>query len=620
MAEKRKQKHTGTRIRFVILGLVLSTVVVTGGALGWLIWHFRLPHPDPIEVKLDTVTLVVPKETTNRDTQTAVTLEPNNTLSPAELDALFAEGEDKWPLKFRLEQVVEGLDSPDGLALHPDSSELYISEEILSRISVIRDGLQVVIDRETPIYILKNGKKKKVEPLTSPEGIDFDAEGNLYVVEDRPGGRLIRFRSYTGRYVEGMVVPMPGDWQRFAWESVAIGSKGDLLIAGSDIESIGVNDELNPYTGVILYRDEENSWWVPYERLFASFSGVCFSKSGRHALYIEEVMGSIGWIDLTTRQVLGGHSSITAKTPEGICVLPDGTFLIAQENGHVLKMDPSTDEQEEVIADLGAIESVIWDAGNRRALVSADEAGKIYALWPDRDITSHADAMKYAPFYPTYTPRHVPRECPAYLANVLALAGLDYKRAIRPPISFRDFTSKVPLVAADAMAVPVLNSQEISNAIKRVQFVIFNPNQLAMEKDGTASLPLAAFAACKNDGEVIKTSMMQVESYFSSFESAQFEPIDLARIAVPQAGPVSVSSLGIATVHLLGLGQSDDYSLVLNPRYRDDSYMVVYKSDGTRIHYRLVNPTDETGGDLWVIALADKGADTWSLLGEAANN
>jgi len=620
MIDGLKQGKTGTSIRFAILGLVILAFVVLGGGLGWLIWHFRVPATSPDEVKLDAVTLLVPEEETNQETQTAITLEPDNTLSPAELDAMFAEGEEKWPLTFRLEQVVEGLKSPDGLALHPKSGELYISEENVSRISVIRDGLQVVINQETPIYVLREGKKKKVSPLSTPEGIDFDDEGNLYVVEDKPGGRLIRFRSYSGRYIEGIVVPMPGDWRQFAWESVTLGEHNTILMAGSDIESIGSNNELNPYTGIILYRDEEGSWWVPYERLFASFSEVCFSKSGKHALYTEEVMGGIGWIDLTTRQVLGGYSTITAKSPEGICVLPDGTFLIAQENGSVLKMDPGTDEYEEVIDGLGAIESIIWDPGSQRALITADGAGKVYALWPDRAVATHADAMKYAPFYPTYTPRHVPRDCPEYLANVLALAGLDYKRSIRPPVSFRDFTSKVPLVAADAMAVPVLNSQEIDNPIKRVQFVIFNPNQLAMDTDGTASLPLAAFAACKNDGEIIKTSMMQVESYFSSFESAKFEPIDFARIAVPQAGPVAVSSLGIATVHLLGLGQGDDYSLVLNPRYRDDSYMVVYKPDGTRIHYRLVNPDSDAGGDLWVIALADKGADTWSLLGKAAEN
>ncbi|NCC51861.1 MAG: hypothetical protein EOM20_11670 [Spartobacteria bacterium] len=615
-------EKTSGGFRVIILLAVLAVVLALGGGMGWLIWYFRLPRPAHENIKLEHVALVIPTEEAPPEENgvTAITLQPNNALSPSELDALFAEGEEKWPLQFRLEQVAQGLQAPDGLAIHPSSGELFIAEETPSRISIIRDGLQVVIDRETPIYTMHKGRKKKAAPLSMPEGIDFDAEGNLYVVEDRPGGRLLRFRNYSGRYPEGTVVPLPGDWSRFAWESVACGEKDTLLMAGSDIESVAGSSELTPYTGIILYRDEEGNWWVPYERLFASFSGVCFSKSGKHAIYIEEVMGGVGWIDLTTRQVLGGHSTITAKAPEGICVLPDGTFLIAQENGSVLKLDPGNDEHEVVVDELGAIESVLWDPGNQRALISADGPGKIFTLWPDRAISPHADAMKYAPFYPTYTPRHVPRECPEFLANVLALAGLDYTRDIRPPVTFRDFTSKVPLVAADAIAVPVLAAQEILNPIRRVQFVIFNPNQMAIDKDGSASLPLAAFAARKNDGEIIKTSMMQVESYFSAFDSAKFDPVDLARIAVPQAGPVSVSSLGIATVHLLGLGQGDDYSLVLNPRYRDDSYMVVYKPDGTRIHYRLDSPESPAGGDLWVIALAERGADTWALLGKAAEN
>jgi hypothetical protein len=48
--------------------------------------------------------------------------------------------------------------------------------------------------------------------------------------------------------------------------------------------------------------------------------------------------------------------------------------------------------------------------------------------------------------------------------------------------------------------------------------------------------------------------------------------------------------------------------------------MVVYTPDGERTHYKLLTPQGTNQPDSWVIALADKPADTWALLGKPALN
>jgi hypothetical protein len=593
----------------MIIAATAALVTVVAVAL-WL------KHPTTDTKQQDTpppIDMVVP----SRQPKIQPEIRPDASLAIRDTSTAESNSVDEQ-LHYRLEKIARDLASPDGLAIHPKNGMLFVSEETPSRISVIRDGPRAVIDRKTPV--MKQQGSQRAKPMINPEGIAFAPDGTLYAVEDIPGGRLLRFPEQNGKYPRGYVEPFPGNWSRFAWEGVAVSDKGEILICGSDLESADQESGLTPYTGIILYRDEEHNWWVPYERVFASFSGVGFSKHQKYAVYTEEVMGTIGWLDLSTRQILGGNSLVTAKSPEGICVLPDGTFLITEEGGTVMRLDPATDEREDIVSGLGGIESVIWDAGNHRAVVSADGTGQLLALWPDRRISSSDNAIRYAPFYPTCIPQHVPRKCPEYLVDVLAMGGLNYERRMQHQPTFREFTARVPLVAADAVTQPVLTTSEVTNPIERVQFVIFNPNKVMMNEDGTPSLPLAAFAAVKTSGEMIRTSLMKVESYFSSFESAGFEPMDLARVTVPHAGPVAVSSLGIATIHLLGLGQADDYSLVLNPRYNDDSYMVVYTPDGERTHYKLLTPQGTNQPDSWVIALADKPADTWALLGKPALN
>ncbi len=512
--------------------------------------------------------------------------------------------------------LTEGLVSPDGIAIHPFTGALFVSEEDASRVRVLIDGeTQVVIDGNTPVYHRDGDALRRGRALVFPEAIAFSAEGDLYAVEDTPGGRLIRFRlDEAGGYSEGEAVDIPGIWSQYAWEGLDVGSKGELLLAGSDVESVSKQDVLGIFSSVILYRDTEGNWWIPYQRLFSSFSEVRFSKSGKQAVYTCEITGEIGWIDLVGRHTLSGHSSYTARGAEGLTILPDGSFLVAEERGTIVHIDPASDRHEQVVTGLKSIESVQWDAVQRRVLVTEDGSGRLLAFAVDRPYDHTLDMLLYATYYPAHSPQNIPKVCPDYLAQVLAFGGLDYMHG-HPRVSFRDFVSRVPIVAADVRAAPLDPDKDIADPVLRVQFVVFEPNRLMAEGENPA-LAFAVFGLRTRSGRLVKTSRLPVLVRGTRLPDYQLRDLGAGALVVPQPSAVTVSSIGIATVHFLGLGRTPDYSLVLNPRNPLDSYMVVHHDDGTRDHYRLETTRPE--GELdWVIAYTHLRHDQWQRLSGA---
>ena len=520
---------------------------------------------------------------------------------------------------FAMDVLAEELSSPDGLAIQPDTGRVFVSEEDNARILMLGNMSAVVaINQDTPIYEIVDGRKKMMGGLRGPEGIAFATNGDLYVVEDVPGGRLLRFPfDEQGRCRQGEAVHIPGLPDNFAWEGVDTGPNGEILLAGSDIEALIHADQLNAFSGMIVYRDTEGAWWIPHQRLFSSFSSVCFSKSRHQALYTCEVTGEIGWIDLRSRRPVGGNSSIVARTPEGLCVLPNGMVLIAQENGSVLCLDPSTDRHEMVIQGLGSIESVIWDPANKRALVTEDGGGRVLAFSPDLPYPENEDMLDYASYHPIYSPQYVPSSCPNYLSGVFAMGGLDFRNHESEPMSFKQFTTRVPLIAADAKAVPLNPDAVGDDPIERIQFIVFNPNKMIMDEKGP-TLSLAAFAAKSRSGKVTRTLVSNPSARAADFMTGQIDSLEAGMMVVPQPAAISVSPMGIATVQFMGLGKTPDYSVMLDPRNPDNSRMIVFNLDGSRQIYRLETPPASADAGSWIIAYTRTNSDVWARLGSPA--
>ena len=345
--------------------------------------------------------------------------------------------------RFTVDVLADGFESPDGLAVHPTQAWLYVGEEAAGRIWMCSDGgRHLAVDADLPI--LQSDGTRSAVPLQSVEGIDV-TEQALFAVEDRPGGRLLQFDlQANGRAVRGSEIAVPGVWDDFAWEDVAVCDDGRLLLVGSNIERVQAERDLSLFVGVLLYRDQHGTWWIPYERMFASFSAVAFSKSGDQAIYTCEVTGEVGWIDLRTPRPIGGASDKAASAPEGLCVLPDGALAVAEEGGSLLTLDPAVDTMHQVADGLGRLESLAWDPHEGRLLAVDDASGRLLALYPVAPFNRDENRMGYAQYRPIRSLVHVPEQCPDYLAGVLALGGLDYRSYKEPPLSFRAFTQRVP--------------------------------------------------------------------------------------------------------------------------------------------------------------------------------
>jgi hypothetical protein len=520
---------------------------------------------------------------------------------------------------FKVRVIKTGLRNPGGLAVHPtDTNLLYIAEEDTDRLLVYRealDRLDAVVDSSTPIYESAEQTVRSSQGLTMPEGMAFGPDGYLYVVEDTPGGRLIKFELEEGgeRIRSGYVIQLPGDWKEYAWEDVAVGVNGELLLAGSTAQNAGGGDFLDIFVGTIIYKDRNDNWWIPYERKFASFSSVEFSKSGTQAIITGELSGEVSWIDLTTRRRLGGNSEHTARGAEGMCVLPDGSLLIGLEEGVVNVLDPSVDKMKTVLSKLPAVEYLTWDKAGYRALVSDDKSGSIIELTPTRKFDDAVDKMNFATYRSILSQLHIPEDCPPYLAEVLKLGGLDYTEEDKPDISFREFTARVPMVAADAYAKPVPLHNFAKDPIERLQFVVFEPNQITYTDEGV-TLSLAGFYARTQSGTEIKSSTKEMAVRRLDVDTQNVIPEGITDFVVPHASSVTVSSTGVAAISFNGLGETADFSIVINPLEPEKSYLAVFHENGERDHYTLTLPDINAISRSWIVAYSNDVNDEWQAL------
>lgn len=492
---------------------------------------------------------------------------------------------------------------------------IYVSEESAGRIVMLgASGPVVVADAQTPI---RTDSGKDAMALTFPEGLAFGPGGELLVVEDRPGGRLVRFLlGADGRAVRGEVVDVPGPWQAMAWEGVAVSDSGEWLLAGSDLESVSGKSGPRAFLGVLLHRDAQGQWWVLERQPFASFSGVSFSRDGRFALYTCEVSGETGWLDLRQGVPMGGCAAQTVPSAEAIAEVPGGRLAVTEESGTLWLIDPMTDRAVSVPLSCRSIESVCWDETRGVLLVTDDGEGRVMALHPDTPLEDGGHRLTYAPIRPIGGVRSIPERCPTYLQRVLALAG--WRTSDEAAYAdWKALIERVPLVAADAMAEPLMPVDSAADPIERVQFVVFHPNSLLMDDQGP--MPgLAGFVAVTRSGRVVKSGLRKVTAAHGGLESdPERTLLHRTAMVVPHPAAVSVSALGMATLHFLGMGEFPDYAILLDPRHPMQSGLAVFEADGQVSHYRL-KPIPERGLDDWVIGYAERPDEQWTALSDHA--
>lgn len=501
------------------------------------------------------------------------------------------------------------LSSPDGLAIDRRTGNVFISEEDANRIVMItpKGQRRIVADSSTRLTTQDGRYRHHVSPLTAPEGLAMDGNGHLYVAEDRPGGRILTMRvDRRGRLESAEVIPLPGNWQRYAWESIAVRETGELLLAGSTAEAeIGLVGGL--FQGIIVYRDNQGSWWSPSMRPGASFSAVAFSKNGQYAVYADEVAGTVGWIDLTARELREGASQHTFKSPEGIAVAPDGRILVAQEGGQLVLLDPQHDQILGLADNLSAIESVEWDPQARRILITSDGQGALLELLPQTPWVEEGDQMAYARCESEGAIRHVPKQVPEFLRPLLTVGGLEEGGDMVK--AFEQLTRRMPILAADSPADLVRGTEDVLDPVAHIQFVAFDPNRLRFDEPGS-EFPVSALILRTRSGQIYKTTLVRTVVLTGNMWLGKFENHGIFELPIPFAFQATVGPRGHAVIHFTGLGRSPDVSVAINPQNPQESYMTVTHLGGTIEQYRLQSgPGGST--DNWVVSLPPRRPQAW---------
>lgn len=530
---------------------------------------------------------------------------------------------ERLALNPQISTVAKGLVSPDGIARDAQSGDVYVSIEDAAAIVRIRpDGSKkVLFNGSTPLYAGSGTDRKKVVGLRSPEGVALDGKGLLYVVEDVTGGRLISFdvrEPEADSHPGGNVVPIPLGNSLLAWESIDVGPEGELLMAGSTVEyslfKPGEDGLFGMVRGAILYRDAKGEWWMPMNHAMASYSAVCFSPGGDYAFFACELTGEVGCLDLESRTLRTYVSGRAFRAPEGLCALPDGSALVAEESGNIYRLDPRADKTQLCVGLRGTIESVHWDGPKSRMLVTDDQHGTLLALEVKTEaIVGPAPGTNTTILYEDrYTNvEMIPDYCPEYLAKVLKLGGYvsDDKEG---GITFRDFAQQYCLIAIDAAAELLSFSGLDADPIKRIQFIIVAPYLMGIQ-GGQLIWSSSGFVAVKESGQVVKTELVSRQVIHGDLMESRFTPVGGQQIALPMPFSTRIDTDGTAAVHFMGLGVMPDYLIMLNTVKPDQSIMLVMSPGERPQQYKITLPPNQDGRS-WVIALKRKEPEVWKNL------
>ncbi len=517
----------------------------------------------------------------------------------------------------RMKALLKNLESPDGLASDPLSGTIFISEE--NRAVILRydlDGVQKILaDPQTPVYERNGHDMKRVAGLRSPEGLAFDStHGRLYVVEDIPGGRVIYFELpeyHQDGEIFGLVEQVPAPAPGYAWESVAINPAGAMLLAGSNLEGFLADRSIaETYSGAILYRDPEGSWWMPVFRELDGFSGACFDVRGENAYFISEVMGYAGCFDLRSRVFKAWYADATIESPEGVAAMPDGAAVVVSEGGKIFRIDPQDNVAQEVFDLHENVESIMWDGARSRLLITSDGQGRLIAM-DDVFFSSTQKIQGQVLIGEKLHEVEIPSVCPDYLAGLLEMCRLNVMSS-EPGQTFQDLVKNVALFAIDATARPVpYKDQHLpEDPVERVQFAIFTPHFFGVDLSGLSG-PASGMVAVHKSGKMTHTILHRGNMTHVNLMEGRFTTFNKNKIALPYPFSYRLSPDGIASVSFMGLGQTPDYHIVLNLKHPAHSYMVAMNPDGSNQQYKLNLPGDR---DImhWIVGLKREAPDSWA--------
>ena len=426
---------------------------------------------------------------------------------------------------FTISTLVGGLQDPDGMAFHPVSGELYVSEESAGRISVIRHGKAVpVIQSGFSVRLDDAGESPTPQPgpsdqlllptLRNPEGLTFGPDQHLYVAEDTPGGRILRFEAdASAHYRKASVVAIPNLGEPYAWESICFARDGRMFIAGSSYEGTRTWGY-----SCVMARDPAQQWWMVDYGPLASFSAVAMAEDEQVLVVGDESVGGLTWWDAEAQRELQTQTHKLGSI-EGVCHLPDGALAVALESsdsgGRVVRVDPSTGAITILAEGLGTLESVIYDRLHGRILVAEDSTGRILALTPESPIRPGRALLQVARRGSEAQRGLPPRQAPEFLRSFMRKVGVELvdqsaqegsgtSGGGAPAMTLEELGQRIPLVAGRVSVEPM---EGVADPVTEISFLSLFPNQVS--KAGGQIIPsLCLYSAKRQSGRVERSELL----------------------------------------------------------------------------------------------------------------
>lgn len=532
---------------------------------------------------------------------------------------------------FETRVYATGLKSPDGLAIHPKSEELYVSDEDSSQVYVVRNGSLVpalkegwTIPVEVPDWAITAERSKAhwMNPrLRSPEGICFSADGHLFVTEDIAKGRLLEFiPNAAGEYDTCRPIPMPWMDKPYEWESVTVASDGRLFVAGAVTSTTP-----GLLFGVILMRDPAGVWWAVDYAPFASFSALALSRKEEILVTGEEFPGAVTWWDTDRRQDVGDLFE-SIPNVEGVAVLPDGGILIVQESqiknagskipgftepgtgGRLLLVDPET-RAIEVLADgFGTIESVVVAPDSGYLYVSEDSSGLVLELRPTRALAGVEYKLNRSLQEFEILHGYAPKRWPDFLRSFMDKIGVEtsdrqvegkessaadmakegLQESYGAGLTLQEFADRVPLVAGKIKA-ELLPGHVDHDPVQEIDFVSFFPNHMVTANSRT--MPSVSLMSVKRQsGQVERTRMINSFKVSKRLATGEYAAVgEGADLYVPLTTCSAVqfgNTLNLLLSHV-GLGPEPDYHIQLACGAVPKGRLMVERGRGESASYNL---------------------------------
>ena len=494
--------------------------------------------------------------------------------------------------------IADGLNQPTGVALHPDGSVIYISEQGSGKILVMKPGgrpepalaADWSVSTNLPRWAFSDqipADKWLTATLSQPGAMSVTTNGHLFVTEQIPNGRILEFiPNEEGLLAVARGVPVPWLDQEFQWRNITVDSADRLYIVGAD----EIGSDFMKF-GSALMRETDGNWWVIDFGPFADFRTLALSERRDALLLGDHNKGALSWWEVNRHVMLGGTDDTVGRADlVALAFYPDGSYVLGVQTSpnqaSLIHLDPFSGQQRSLATDFRSIGCIAMDRPNGRYLVTDPVAGRLVecSFSPPvrfneavmRQIVRSVDGMLGGP-----------SEAPAFLNNFMERLQ-DAASDIMPDdtthgvqFNLSDIAGKMPVIAGRVRATVEVEGAE-DDPLEQVDFFLLFPSKVVMTE--TAVSPsLSFFSARRKSGKLEQTKPL----FLGDVGVYRFSGTNYSKITSAPGGlhiPVVVCGMdqseeGVSVnLSFLGAGVYGDYYINLFQSPREQKAKLVVKS------------------------------------------